>query len=184
MEFSHCCNAYFHGSAAALPWKAQGLWVPSVNRASTGFLGGSDRQLRLPPCRALARRLRYPRRPLLPLPKNSEGLSGKQELALARKRTTAGCRPLRAMTTSSPDSDCRKAYLPSSTEGTVYGINRAAVSSRGCCRTMQAKGELSAFLLACGRCCNAYSTGAPRRASAFKAYAFPVHIIIKRQERE
>ena len=25
MEFSHCCNAYFHWSVAALPWKTQGF---------------------------------------------------------------------------------------------------------------------------------------------------------------
>ena len=37
MEFSHCCNAYFHGSAAALQGKAQGLWVPPVNRTSAVF---------------------------------------------------------------------------------------------------------------------------------------------------
>ena len=25
MESSHCCNAYFRGSAPALPWKVQGF---------------------------------------------------------------------------------------------------------------------------------------------------------------
>ena len=124
MEFSHCCNAYFHGSAAALQGKVQGLWVSSVNRASTGFLGGSDRQLRLPPCRTLARRLRNPRRPLLPLPKNSEGLSGEQKLALAGKRTAAGCRPLRTRATSSADLGRRKAYRPLSAEGIIGSVHR------------------------------------------------------------
>ena len=34
MEFSHCCNAYFHWSAASLPWKMQGFWtIPSKNLA-------------------------------------------------------------------------------------------------------------------------------------------------------
>ena len=27
--FRHCCNADFHGSAAALPWKMQGFWTIS-----------------------------------------------------------------------------------------------------------------------------------------------------------
>ena len=29
MEFSHCFNAYLHGSAAALPWNVQGFWTIS-----------------------------------------------------------------------------------------------------------------------------------------------------------
>ena len=27
MELRHCCHADLHGSAAALPWKAQGFWT-------------------------------------------------------------------------------------------------------------------------------------------------------------
>ena len=27
MEFSHCCNAYFHWCAAAHQWKVQGVWT-------------------------------------------------------------------------------------------------------------------------------------------------------------
>ena len=29
MKFGHCCNADYHGSAAALPWKVQGFWTIS-----------------------------------------------------------------------------------------------------------------------------------------------------------
>ena len=151
---------------------------------NTVFRGESGRQPRLPPCRAEARRLRLLAGRRFCSRKTSKDVSASKSWFWRERGKRWAAAPPRAMTTSSANSDCRKAYLPSSTEGTGYGINRAAVSSRGCCRTMQAKGELSAFLLACGRCCNAYSTGAPRRASAFKAYAFPVHIIIKRQERE
>lgn len=27
MDFSHCCNAYFHGCVETQPWKVQGFWT-------------------------------------------------------------------------------------------------------------------------------------------------------------
>ena len=68
------------------------VFVSSVNQGKRSFPGGSDRQPRLPPCRTAARRLRPPLRPPFSLPKNSEGLSGQQELG---QRTGEGAVRLR-----------------------------------------------------------------------------------------